>query len=62
MGTCVCALGLLIAIFLIDNIVLPDTQSLPENEDSDSETMNEGGKRDEKAAKNAAGVPAVPTL
>jgi hypothetical protein len=55
-------LGLLIAIFLIDNIVLPDTQSLPENEDSDSETINEGGKRDEKAAKNAAGVPAVPTL
>lgn len=31
-GTVICALGLLVSIFIITNVRLPDTQSLEENE------------------------------
>lgn len=45
-GTCVCFLGLLVSIFLISNVRLPDTQSLEENE-LEAEKLAQ-----EKAAKN----------
>ena len=32
-GTVICALGLLVSIFVITNVRLPDTQSLEQNEE-----------------------------
>jgi hypothetical protein len=54
-GTCVCVLGLLVSIFLINNVHLPDTQSLEasEKEAEVAETDRAGGKREKRAAEAA---------
>ena len=45
-GTVICALGLLVSIFVITNVRLPDTQSIEENEEEAQRLAQE------KAAKN----------
>ncbi|KAI9635925.1 major facilitator superfamily domain-containing protein [Dioszegia hungarica] len=55
-GTCVCVLGLLVSIFMINNVHLPDTQSLEESENAVkvAEAERKGGKRAEAGALNVA--------
>lgn len=59
-GTCLCAMGLFVTFFMIDNIVLPDTQSLPENETSDDDSTLDGNQ--DKRKRGAATTAAVPVL
>jgi SIT family siderophore-iron:H+ symporter-like MFS transporter len=47
-GTVICALGLLVSIFIITNVRLPDTQSIEENEEEAERLAQEKAARNQK--------------
>lgn len=61
-GTCVCAVGLLVAICLIDNVVLTDEQSLQESEAIVDDDAEKRRLRLAKGGKSGEGKAAIPTL
>lgn len=47
-GTVICALGLLVSVFIITNTRLPDTQSIEENEEEAERLAREKAAKDHR--------------